>query len=91
MVFFFVFHQTFLQLAGFVGLKGFKGCSRCLKSFPTNSDKVFNENLGRREQIKTIENMHTKNLKGKTKAEKKEALSANMVHDTRTTIVSGLL
>lgn len=25
------------KAAGFVGLKGLKGCSRCLKSFPTNS------------------------------------------------------
>ena len=64
------------KAAGYVGHKGLKGCSRCLKSFPTNSDNVTDySGFDRESWPPRTDQAHRqyayRELQGKTKAEKK--------------------
>lgn len=64
------------KAAGFVGLKGVKGCSRCLKSFPTNSDRETDYSGFQRESWGKRANQEHRQyayreFNAKTKAEKK--------------------
>lgn len=64
------------KAAGFVGHNATKGCSRCLKSFPTSSENITDySGYDRDSWVQRTNTLHReyayKELSGKTKAEKK--------------------